>query len=215
MSMPRAAMSVATRATSLPSLNSVRARTRAPWVLLPCRAAERMPSLSRRRERASAPCLVRVKISTWFQPRFSKRCSSTSFFFSRSTWMTFWLTVSTVVLRRATSMDWGSCRKLLASSLISSEKVAEKSRFWRLPLGGSRARILRMSRMKPMSSMRSASSRTRISMPERSRVRWLMWSSRRPGQATRMSTPRFRAAIWGFMPTPPNMDMDFRGRCWP
>ena len=51
---------------------------------------------------------------------------------------------------------------------MSSENVAENSRFWRR--GGSRARILRMSRMKPMSSIRSASSRTRISTGDRSIV---------------------------------------------
>ena len=44
---------------------------------------------------------------------------------------------------------------------MSSEKVAENSRFWRR--AGSRARTLRMSRMKPMSSIRSASSSTKIS----------------------------------------------------
>ena len=46
-----------------------------------------------------------------------------------------------------------------------------------------------MSRMKPMSSMRSASSSTRISTPERSSVRWPTWSSRRPGW--RRGCPRF------------------------
>ena len=55
------------------------------------------------------------------------------------------------------------------ASRISAENVAEKSRFWRCL--GSRARILRMSWMKPMSSMRSASSRTRISTRLRSIVR--------------------------------------------
>ena len=63
---------------------------------------------------------------------------------------------------------------------MSSENVAEKSRFWRR--GGSSAMILRMSRMKPMSSIRSASSRTRISTRDRSIVRWPRWSSRRPGR---------------------------------
>ena len=43
---------------------------------------------------------------------------------------------------------------------------------------------------KPMSSMRSASSSTRISTWERSQSRWLHRSSRRPGVATRTSTPR-------------------------
>ena len=46
-----------------------------------------------------------------------------------------------------------------------------------------------MSRMKPMSSIRSASSRTRISTGDRSIVRWPTWSSRRPGVATTISGP--------------------------
>jgi hypothetical protein len=45
--------------------------------------------------------------------------------------------------------------------LISSEKVAENSRFWRS--AGQQRQHLRMSWMKPMSSIRSASSSTRIS----------------------------------------------------
>ena len=46
-----------------------------------------------------------------------------------------------------------------------------------------------MSRMKPMSSIRSASSRTRTSTADRSMVRWPTWSSRRPGVATTTSGP--------------------------
>ena len=68
---------------------------------------------------------------------------------------------SAVELRRATSIIAGVFSKPSASALISSEKVAENSRFWRLC--GSAASMLRISRMKPMSSMRSASSSTRIS----------------------------------------------------
>ena len=69
--------------------------------------------------------------------------------------------------------------------------------------GGSRSMILRMSRMKPMSSMRSASSRTRISTRDRSMVRCVTWSSRRPGVATTISGPARSFATWGSKPTPP------------
>ena len=48
--------------------------------------------------------------------------------------------------------------------------------------GGSSARILRMSGRKPMSSIRSASSRTRISTCDRLTLFWPTWSSRRPGR---------------------------------
>jgi hypothetical protein len=40
---------------------------------------------------------------------------------------------------------------------------------------------------------------------DRSTVRCSMWSSRRPGVATTMSTPRLSASICGLMPTPPKM----------
>ncbi|CAJ7099242.1 Uncharacterised protein [Burkholderia pseudomallei] len=35
-----------------------------------------------------------------------------------------------------------------------------------------------------------------------------MWSSRRPGVATTMSTPRFNASICGLMLTPPNITVE-------
>ena len=62
-----------------------------------------------------------------------------------------------------------------------------------------------MSRMKPMSSMRSASSSTRISSWLKFRLPWPTWSSRRPGVATRISTPARRALVCGLMLTPPKM----------
>ena len=72
---------------------------------------------------------------------------------------------------------------------------------------GARAMILRMSWMKPMSSMRSASSRTKISIAdEAAHSRWPMRSSRRPGVATSMSTPRRSAWTCGCWPTPPKID---------
>ena len=48
MSMPRAAMSVATSTSTPPSLKSASARVRAPWLLLPWIATARMPSLLER-----------------------------------------------------------------------------------------------------------------------------------------------------------------------
>ena len=95
----------------------------------------------------------------------------------------------------------GSVSNVAASSRISSEKVAENSRLWRC--AGMRARMRRMSRMKPMSSIRSASSRTRISTERRSIVPCPAWSSSRPGVATTISGPARRARTWGSNPTPP------------
>jgi hypothetical protein len=75
----------------------------------------------------------------------------------------------------------------LARSRISSLKVAENSRLC-FSLG-TRARIFLTSWMKPMSSMRSASSSTRICTWLRSSVPLLLQVEQAAGVATRMSTP--------------------------
>ena len=54
-----------------------------------------------------------------------------------------------------------------------------------------------------MSSMRSASSMTRISMPVRSSLPRSKWSSRRPGVAISTSTPRVIFMSWSPKETPP------------
>ena len=54
-----------------------------------------------------------------------------------------------------------------------------------------------------MSSIVSASSRTKNSMVLKSTNLWLQRSRRRPGVATKMSTPRRRALTCGFWDTPP------------
>ena len=59
MSMPRAAMSVATSTRTRPALKSLRAWTRAVWLLLPWMAAAVMPWALRSRAMRLAPCLVR------------------------------------------------------------------------------------------------------------------------------------------------------------
>ena len=86
---------------------------------------------------------------------------------------------------------------------ISAGMVAENSSDWRF--AGRAAMILRTSRTKPMSSIRSASSRTNTWIPPRSSRPCFMRSSRRPGVAVTMSTPRQRASTWGFWPTPPKI----------
>ena len=84
----------------------------------------------------------------------------------RSTGWTTWLTSSVAVLRGVTSTLAGLSSNEAASRRTSSENVAENRRLWRF--AGTRSSTRRMSRMKPMSSMRSASSRTRTSTCERS-----------------------------------------------
>ncbi len=81
--------------------------------------------------------------------------------------------------------------------------VAEKSMRW--PLSGVRSMSRLTGGRNPRSAMWSASSSTVISTLSRSQWRCWMRSSRRPGQATMMSTPLRRAFTWGFWPTPPKM----------
>ena len=94
---------------------------------------------------------------------------------------------STVVAGGVTATLTGSFSIWSARSAISRGMVAEKNSVCRF--FGMQATIFRMSRMKPMSSMRSASSRTSTETPSKVTARLLWRSSRRPGVATRMSTP--------------------------
>jgi hypothetical protein len=168
MSRPRAAISVATSTRILPALKSASAHVRAPCDLLPCIATAFSPSSCNCRARRSALCLVRTKTSTCCQSFELMRYDSNPRFCLCSTGCTTCETSSAEILRAPASTSAGSCRIFSASRLISKEKVAENSRFWRA--FGSNPSILRTSGMNPMSSMRSASSSTRISIFDRSSV---------------------------------------------
>ncbi len=202
MSMPRAAMSVATSTVMRPALKSPSARRRWPWLLLPWIAAALIPDLSRNVVSLSAPCLVRANTRVCLRESAASRCSSSSRLRAPSTGCTRWAMVSATVLLGVAWISCGSRMNSRASCLMPSSKVAENSRVWRF-CRGSLARMRLIDGRKPMSSMRSASSSTRISMPDRSTLRRSRWSSRRPGQAISRSTPRRSASSWLPMPTPP------------
>ena len=84
---------------------------------------------------------------------------------------------------------------------ISGGMVAEKNRVCLLAAISLKMRS--MSGMKPMSSMRSASSTTMICTPVSSSLPRSKWSSRRPGVAISTSTPRSSLASWSPNETPP------------
>ena len=102
----------------------------------------------------------------------------------------------------ATSTRSGLRSSPSASSAISSGMVAEKSIVWRA--GCVALAMRRTSLMKPMSSMRSASSSTSqvvsASTTSRSRTR----SVKRPGVATSTSTPGASFFTWLKRDTPPS-----------
>ena len=76
---------------------------------------------------------------------------------------------------------------------ISVGMVAVKNSVCRV--NGTSLQIRSISGMKPMSSMRSASSITRSSTPVSSSPPRSVWSSNRPGVAIRTSTPRVELAV--------------------
>ena len=200
--MPRAAMSVATSTRTSPLLKPAKARVRAPWLLLPWMAAAEMPSCSNRSDSRLAPCLVRENTSTCCQSWLWIRWQSRSGLRPMSQGCCTCWTRGAAWFSGVACSCTGWCSRPVASWRISLEKVAENSRFWRW--AGIRAKIRRMSRMKPMSSMRSASSSTRISTRSSLRAPCCCRSIRRPGVATNTSVPRRRRLIWGLGLTPPN-----------
>ena len=205
MSMPRAAISVATSTLVSPALKPSSAATRADWLLLPWMAAAGMPCLFRSLAILSAPCLVRLKTSAFCTGgfRFWMSQGSRNFLLPFSTKYRLWSMRSTVLDTGSTLTKAGSCRIPAASCSISLGMVALNIRFWRW--AGSLAMTFFTSCTKPMSSIRSASSSTKISMWERSMRPCPTRSFRRPGQAMRISTPFLRAATCGAWPTPPKI----------
>ena len=153
-------MSVATSTRISPDLKSASARVRAPCDLLPWIAALRMPSLLSCSARWLAPCLVRVNqhlLPVPF-PNHVRQQFAFAFLIDK-------VNVLGHLIRRgiaACHFDFQRVvQQFFRRALISSEKVAENNRFWRF--AGSFVNTRRISWIKPMSSMRSASSRTRIS----------------------------------------------------
>ena len=85
MSMPRAAMSVAASTRTRPALKSLRACTRAVWLLLPWMAAAEMPRFWRSWAMRLAPCLVRENTRAEVMRRSSMRWASSLVLLALST----------------------------------------------------------------------------------------------------------------------------------
>ena len=113
----------------------------------------------------------------------------------------FWLTRSEVVPEGATSIRVGSFICRVANSIISFESVAEKSIVCRAV--GTRVMMRLICGQNPMSSMRSASSRTRIATWSSRMVFCSRWSRSRPGVAMTMCGSRRSPDICGPIEAPP------------
>ena len=189
-SMPRAATSVATSTFSPPRRNACSVRLRAPWCMSPCMAAAEWPLPCRSCASWSAWRLVEVKTMACSMSGWPRMDSSRRFLWPMSSAKCRRCSMLTWrVCAVSTAMRSGSCRNELARRTMLGSIVAENSIVWRV--FGTLARMASRSSLKPMSSMRSASSSTRNCRRERSMRPEFIWSSMRPGVATRMSTPFF------------------------
>ena len=185
MSMPRAAMSVATSTRISPFLKPASACVRAVWLLLPWIAigADAVPAPATRARRL-APCLVRgehqhlAPVVRLDEVRQQLALAGRGRPGGRICVMQLDGGVARRDLDRAPGRAAG-CRPELADLV---------ARRWPRTAGsgassGSSARMRFMSGMKPMSSMRSASSSTRIcDLAQVHACFCCTWSSRRPGR---------------------------------
>ena len=192
--MPRAATSVATRTGSVPSLKTARMRVRAPWASPPCRAPASHPGCAQLLGHPVRPALgtdedqrpARSGGDLRGHPGLvlAARCSPRG-----GPWWSRWPGRS----RPGGSPDRsGSC---WTSRSMALSKVAENSS--RCPPAGTASRIWVTAGRKPRSAMWSASSSTAISIRLRSTAPCSIRSISRPGVATTMSTPRWKARSCG------------------
>ncbi|MCY1176102.1 hypothetical protein D9M73_163630 [compost metagenome] len=201
ISSPRAATSVATRKSTSPALNRCNARRRAGCGLSPWIESAASPSCCNRPTSSSTPLRVLANTSAWRQRFSCCRCRNSSALRFLSTGTSHCFTVFAAVLRGVTSMVSGSLSSPAAIWRMASEKVAENSRVCRR--AGSAAKSSSNSRAKPRSSMRSASSSTRVCSWANFTAFCRYRSSSRPGVATSTSTPLRSFSICGLRLTPP------------
>ena len=161
-SMPRLAMSVATRTRTCPLRKPSSARVRWFCVLSEWIAAQGISSRASFLTMRSAPWRIFVKAMTFVHSGcVFRRWMSSESLQAFSTNITFWLMRSTVGVSGEISIFTGSVTSSPASFAIAGDIVAEKNSDSRA--FGSFEMMRLMSGRKPMSSMRSASSRTKHS----------------------------------------------------
>ena len=201
-SMPRAATSVATSTPMRPWRRRSRVRLRWVWCMSPCSAAAEMPFSCSDSDNSSALRLVAVNTTAWFIPSSPSRAWS-----RRPLWPR-----SSAYMRRCSIWPRSCCATSISMRCglrvrrdarlpTTPSSVAENSKVWRL--AGVAATMASMSSAKPMSSMRSASSRISTSTSDSLILRRLRWSSRRPGVATTTSHWRCNCLIWANIGAPP------------
>ena len=201
MSKPRAATSEHTSSLISFALNLLKVANRSGWLMSPCSDPTLKPCCFSDLNSTSTSRLRLQKIRAFCtsSDRISRR--SASRFSNGSTTVSPATMVLATLAGRLTVISLGFCRKASARRRISGAMVAEKNSVWRVR--GRKPTIFSTSGIKPMSSIRSASSMTRIlvsvsNSPPRSNR-----SIRRPGVAIRTSTPFIRASFWSDRLSPP------------
>ena len=162
ISIPLAAISVATRTLTFPCLNSFSARCLWFCDLSPCMAALLMSFFLRFRTIRSEPCFVRENTSTCSILGSLSICSSNAGLFDLFVLYKNCCIVSAVEETGLTAIFWGFLKICRDNSTMFFGIVAEKKRDC-LCLG-SFAIIFLISWIKPISNIRSASSSTKYSI---------------------------------------------------
>mmetsp|Transcript_26506 Transcript_26506/g.61280 ORF Transcript_26506/g.61280 Transcript_26506/m.61280 type:complete len:211 (-) Transcript_26506:545-1177(-) len=207
MSSPLAATSVAHRTRASPLRNLLSAVSRLDWSRSPWISSVHKPkdlSLFNSQARFVQFFLVLLKTK-----QLPPSASCPKIRFKADILSSFELQISTlcvmfVFVVMSSEPIWicmGSLMYFLAKSRHSRGHVAVKKSVCRCR--GTFARILRICGSKPMSSMRSASSRHRYVTRFRFVSPWSRKSMSRPGVAMTISTPSLRSSIWARLGTPP------------
>ena len=191
-SRPRAATSEATRMVMSPCLKRSSSRMRSlcsmsPWI---CPTGMRARFSTSARSRTIVFLLQ--KMMAVFTSSWARNERTRSFFSRFDVSTTHWVMLVLVLAALATSMLFGLSMNWSASFLIGGGMVAENSRVCRD--FGSLEQMVSISGMKPMSSMRSASSITSMAQPDIKILPRFIRSIRRPGVAISTSTPFSSAA---------------------
>ena len=146
---------------------------------------------------------LRVRVKTKIVPVCNRKASAPAnrFFSSCGTMKSLVSRLRRWCRRARLRCAWAFSCSCWRFCTIASGIVAEKSMVWRS--AGTSRKICLICGAKPMSSILSASSRTKVSTVRKSTLRCCKWSIRRPGVATMMSGLLRKSESCGRIGAPP------------
>ena len=178
-----------------PSFSWSMVRSRWAWLMSPLMAAAEKPRACSFCASSSVASLVRAKMIMPSNGSTSRMRVSASSLCRPETCQQRWRMFSAVRVLASIWISTGDFRYFCAMRLIAVGMVAENSATWRC--SGDLRMMVSTSSMKPMRSISSASSSTRVFSSDRSSEFFSMWSMTRPGVPTTTCTPRRRADSCG------------------